>query len=63
MRLNLEGLQLAAGRSFGAIALSSILLLPAFGPVPPALADGDVRTQRWPLNHKHAVSCTLLDLA
>ena len=45
MRIDAKAVQLAAARSLSAVALSSLLLLPTLGPVPPALADGDVRAK------------------
>merc|ERR1719182_810243 len=38
----------AVARGAAAFALSSMLLVPTFGPVPPALADGDTKEFKFP---------------
>merc|ERR1719238_2023365 len=52
MRLSFRELaaqaSLSATRSVLPIALSTLLLLPTLGPVPPALADGDTEKFKFP---------------
>lgn len=57
MKLNLQSIGPAlrpAGNAAAAFALSSLLLLPMGGIVPPALADGDVSAtlQKFLMLHK-----------